>query len=114
MVLDGEMSKYVGILRQGVAQGCTLSPNLFKVHMNDMIVAVGASKQGVTMGEHTVSGLMFADNFVGMSKTPEVLQKRIEKTQEYTRRWRVTASVKKCAVVVCNGDKANPVNSKWK
>ena len=31
-MLDGEISKYVDIL-QGVAQGCTLSPNLFKVHI---------------------------------------------------------------------------------
>ena len=30
VMLDGEISKYVDIL-QGVAQGCTLSPNLFKV-----------------------------------------------------------------------------------
>ena len=29
-MLDGEISKYVDIL-QGVAQGCTLSPNLFPV-----------------------------------------------------------------------------------
>ena len=29
---------------QGVAQGCTLSPNLFKVYVNDMIVAVKAAQ----------------------------------------------------------------------
>ena len=46
---------------QGVAQGCTLSPNLFKVYISDMIVAVEAAKQGVTVGEGKVSGLMFAD-----------------------------------------------------
>ena len=55
----GEISKHVDIL-QGVAQGCTLSPNLFKVYINDVIVAVEAAKQGITMGEDTVSGLTFA------------------------------------------------------
>ena len=50
VMLDGAISKYVDIL-QGVAQGCTLSPNIFKVHINDMIVATEAAKQGVTMGE---------------------------------------------------------------
>ena len=59
VLLDGEISKYVDTL-QGVAQGCTLSPNLFKVHNNDMIVAVEAAKEGVTVGEDKVSGLMFA------------------------------------------------------
>ena len=78
-----------------------------------MIVAVEAAKQGVTVGE-TVSGLVFADDFVGISETPEGLQKQIEKALEYTRKWRVTANVKKCAVVVCNEDKVNPVTFKWK
>ena len=34
---DGETWNYVDIL-QGVAQGCTLAPNLFKVYINDIIV----------------------------------------------------------------------------
>ena len=93
-----------------------LSPNLFQVYIDDMIVAVEAAKQGVTMGEDTVSGLMFADDFVGISETPEGVQKQIENALEYTRKWRVTANVEKCAVciVVCNEDKVNPVNFKCK
>ena len=43
-MLDGEISKYVDVL-QGVAQGCTLSRNVFKVSINDMIAAVEAVKQ---------------------------------------------------------------------
>ena len=80
-----------------------------------MIVAVKTAKQGVTMGEDTaVSGLMFANGFVGMSETPEGLQKKTEKAPECTRKWRVTANVIKCPEVVCNEDKVNPVNFKWK
>ena len=56
---------------------------------------------------------MFADDFVGISETPQGLQKQIGKAVEYTRNWRVTANVKKCAVVVCNEDKVNPVTFKW-
>ena len=69
VMLDGEISKYADVLR-GVAQGCKLVPNQFKVYINDMIVAVEAAKQGVTVGQDTVSGLMYADDFVGMSETP--------------------------------------------
>ena len=69
------------------------------------------------MGEK-VSGVMFADDFVGVSESPEGLQKQIEKALEYTRKWRVTANVKKNAVVVLivvrNEDKGNPVTFKWK
>ena len=115
VMLDGEISKSVDIL-QGVEQGCTLSPYLqvFTVYINGMIVAVEALMEGVTAGEDTMSGLMFADDFVGISETPEGLQKQIGKALEYTRKWRVTANVKKCAVVVCNEDRVNPVAFKWK
>ena len=65
-----EISKYVDIFR-GVAQGCTLSPSLFKVYISDLLIAVKAAKQGVMGGEGTVSGLMFADGSVGISETPE-------------------------------------------
>ena len=98
VMLDGEISKYVDILRGVVVQECTLSPNLFKVYINDIIIPVEAAKQGVMMGEDTVSGLMFADDTVGMSETPEGLQKQIEKTLGYTRKWRMTANAKKRAV----------------
>ena len=47
----------------------------FKVYINDMIVAADAAKQGVSMEEDTVSGLMLADDFVEISETPEGLQK---------------------------------------
>ena len=49
MMLDGEISKYFDIL-QGVAQGCTLSPTLFKVFINDLILAIESAQQGVKVG----------------------------------------------------------------
>ena len=72
-----------------------------------MIGAVEAAKEGVTVEEETVSGLIFADDFVGISETPKGWQKRIEKAlEEYTRKWkRVTANAKKSRVVVCSGNK---------
>ena len=47
------------------------------------------------MGGATMSGLMFGDDFVGISETPEGLQEQTEKALEYMRKWRVTASVRK-------------------
>ena len=40
------------------------------------IVAVGVATQGITIGEDTVSALMFADDSVGISQTPEGWQKQ--------------------------------------
>ena len=52
----------------------TVTQSLQGIYINDMIVAIEAAKQGVTMGEDTVSGLMFADDSVGISEAREGLQ----------------------------------------
>ena len=115
VMLDEAISKYYVDILQGIVQGCTLPPNIFKICIDDMIVAVESARQEVTMGEYTVSGLMLADDFVGISETPEGLQKQVEKALEYTTKWRVAANVEQCTVVVCNEDKVNPVDftRKW-
>ena len=41
------------------------------------------------MGEDTMSGLMFADDFVGISETPEGLQKQIKEALECTRKFKM-------------------------
>ena len=93
VMLDGEISNYID---QRVAQGCMMSPNLLKVFIIDIIIAVEEAKQGVAVGEDTVSGLMFADDLVGILEIPKGVQNQIDKAPlEYTRKWRVTANVKK-------------------
>ena len=110
MMLDGEIPKYFDILQE-VAQGCTLSPTLFKFFFNDLIFPIESAQQGVKVGDNTVSGVMFADDFVGISGTAEGLQEQIEKELEYTRKSRVTANVNKCAVLVCYEDRKSQLSS---
>ena len=78
-MLDGEYQTVLIVCkelpRDELHRDVRLSPNLFKVFIDDMIVAVEAAKQGVTVGGDTVSGLMFADDFVGISETSEGLKK---------------------------------------
>ena len=113
-MLDGELSKFFKI-EQGVPQGCTLSPTLSQVFINDLLKVVEAVGQGVDVGERSVSGMLFADDFVGMSDTPEGLQMQIDAAKEFADKWRLFANVKKSAVMVCNEDKQKPVEyrSKW-
>ncbi|CAM9463404.1 unnamed protein product [Sphacelaria rigidula] len=61
-----------------------------------------------------VSGLMFADDLVRVSGTPEGLQKQIQKALEHTRKWKVTANIRKCEVRVSDEDEKNPVEFKLK
>ena len=52
-----------------------------------------------------VSGLVFVNDLMGVSGTAAGLQQQVEKALEYTRKWKVTANVNKCAVPVCKEDK---------
>ncbi|CAB1118469.1 unnamed protein product [Ectocarpus sp. CCAP 1310/34] len=115
VMLDGELSKFFDI-EQGVPQGGALSPTLFQVSIDHLLEVVEAVRQGVKVGdtETSVSGMLFADDFVGMSDTPEGLQLKIDAAKKFTDKWRLPANVKKSAVMACNENKEEPVEHRWK
>ena len=109
VMLDEEMSKYVIICYKRDAQQCTLSPNIFKVHTNDLIVAAGAENQGITVGGGCVVGIDVYGRLRGDIGNTRRIAVRNEEVTRIHLEMRVTANVKQCAVVVCNKDKVNPV-----
>ena len=56
-------------LHRDVRCHLTYSRYYILVYINDLMEAVEAAEQGVTAGEDTASGLLFADDFVGLSET---------------------------------------------
>ena len=53
----------------------------------------------------SIGGLLFADDFVGMSDLRENLQKLIDVVHKFCNQWRLKANVSKCAVVVFSKSK---------
>jgi len=86
---------------------------LFQIFINDLLKVVEAVGKRVEVGTTPVSGMLFADDFVGMSDTPEGLQIQINAAKAYADKWRLSANVPKCAVVICNGDGDDEVGAKW-
>ena len=89
----------------------------FNACLNQLVVSVEAAKQGVTVGEYTMSALMFAGDFVKISRTFAGLQKQTEKALRrvhYLGNGECQRTRKRYAVVVCNEDMVNPVTFKWK
>ena len=71
--LEGEKSDTFKI-EQGVAQGCSLSPILFSVFINDLLKEVEQTGLGIQLRSgKTVRGMLFADDFVGISDSKESL-----------------------------------------
>ena len=81
--LEGEKSDAFS-LEQGVAQGCSLSPILFSVFINDLLIDVEKAGLGVQLNNSkSIGGLLFADDFVGMSDSRENLQKLIDVVHKF-------------------------------
>ena len=78
VLLEGEKSDTFTI-EQGVAQGCSLSPILFSVFVNDLLKEVEQTGLGIQLSSgKTVGGMLFADDFVGISDSKESLQKLLD------------------------------------
>ena len=66
-------------VEQGMAQGCSLSPILFSVFINDLLKEVEQAELGIQLSSgKTVGGMSFADDFVVISDPKENLQKLID------------------------------------
>ena len=75
VLLDGEKSTTFSV-EQGVAQGCSLSPILFSVFINDLLKEVEEVSVGVQLcNDRSMTGMFFADDFVGVSDSRDNLQK---------------------------------------
>ena len=112
VLLEGEKSDTFKIER-GVAQGCSLSPILFSVFIiNDSLKEVEHNGIGIQLNSgKTVGGMLFADDFVGISDSKESLQKLIDVVYSYCSKWRLRANVSKSAVMLFSKD---TVNGCWK
>ena len=96
-------------VEQGVAQGCSPSPILFSVFINDLLKDVEQAELGIQLSSgKRVGGMLFADDFVGVSDSRESLQKLIDVVHGYCNKWRLKANVSKSAVMV------NSVKGGWK
>ena len=59
-------------IEQSVAQGCSLSPIYFSVFIHDLLKEVKQTGFGIQLiSGKTVGGMLFADDFVGISDSKE-------------------------------------------
>ena len=77
ILLEGERFSTFSV-KQGVTQGCSLSPILFSVFISDLLYKIDRAQIGIQLKSgNNVGGLLFADDFVGITESSENLQQLI-------------------------------------
>ncbi len=83
----------------GVKQGDPMSPTLFAIYVNDLIVDLNAVNQGVRCGNNSVSCLFYADDIVIMSETASGLQTQLNVVSNWCNKWRMELNQQKTNVI---------------
>ena len=86
--------------RKGVRQGCNLSPLLFNLFIADLEQHLEADEAGgVDLIHSKLRLLLFADDLVLLSESPEALQSSINSLSKYCLKWSLQVNLTKTKVV---------------
>ena len=86
----------------GVKQGCPLSPLLFNMYLSDLPAIFDTTCFPVVVNSLTTNCLLFADDLVLLSESPEGLQHCIERLGNYCTRWGLKINLSKTKIVIFN------------
>lgn len=97
----------------GIKQGDCLSPILFNLFVNDIGSIFNASSDPVTLGNTSLSYLLYADDLLLLSKSKGGLQNSLDKLNTYAEKWHLEINIKKTNVIIFQKwGKGQPVNFK--
>lgn len=86
----------------GVKQGCILSPMFFNIFISDIPKIFDDLCDPVLLDNSPLSCLMYADDLVILSKSPQGLQHALDKLNEYCLKWKLLVNMKKSNVMIFN------------
>ena len=86
---------------KGIRQGDGLSPVLFSLFMNDLPQYFKESKSpGVMLGNRTINCLMYADDLLIISPSPEGLQQSLNVIHRHAQQWKLKVNTKKSNIII--------------
>ena len=86
----------------GVKQGDNLSPNLFKVFINDLPTYLNSTPDPVFINNSPLHCLMYADDVILLSSTHAGLQQKLDKLHDYCKDWCLNINTNKTKIIIFN------------
>jgi exonuclease III len=111
VLLNGQTTREVR-MRQGVRQGCPLSPILFNYFINELAKELRESGAGLTIEGLDLGALLYADDVILMAESQEKLQALVDVVDRFCRKWHMDINLGKSKIMVfgrkgCLGCKAS-------
>ena len=98
--------------KNGVKQGCCMSPSLSSIYQNDLHEMFGFQEcDPIQLGSIVMNSLSWADDLILMSLSKQGLQKCIRKLEDYCRRWglEINENKTKCMVMTKKKGPFDPI-----
>ena len=88
---------------KGLKQGDNLSPILFNIYINDLPENISQGKTDpVYLLDQEVNCLLWADDLILLSRSPEGLQQCVRNLTDYCQKWKLEMNMKKTKVMTFN------------
>ena len=88
IILNGQKSETFKT-SVGVKQGGPMSPFLYNVYTQDLIIKIENLNSGPRIKELQISAIMYADDIMLMSTTRKGLEKMLKETASYLKEWKI-------------------------
>ena len=96
--INGILTEWFPV-RQGVKQGCGLSPTLFAIYINDLVDDINQLNCGIDAGDTHISLFLYADDIVLLSENAEDIQRMLNVLHLWCNKWRLAVNEAKTKVV---------------
>lgn len=86
---------------RGVKQGCSLSPTLFNIYIDELAKSLELSDiPGLTLSDTQVKCLLFADDLILLAPSNEALQQQLDHLQTFCQTWALTVNLDKTKIMI--------------
>jgi len=84
------------IIKEGVKQGCILSPYLFNFFINELFEKCESSGLGIKIGKLSIPIIGYCDDLIVLGSNVARINKLLQECGQYADAWKLKFNEKKC------------------